>query len=63
MKTISHWIDGRIVESTSGRTAPVFDPATGQQTAEVALGSIAELDAAVAAAKAAFPAWRSSSLS
>ena len=63
MKTISHWIDGRIVESTSGNTSPVYDPATGQQTAEVALASVAELDAAVAAAKAAFPAWRSSSLS
>ena len=63
MKTISHWIDGRIVESTSGNTSPVYDPATGSQTAEVGLASVAELDAAVAAAKAAFPAWRSSSLS
>jgi malonate-semialdehyde dehydrogenase (acetylating)/methylmalonate-semialdehyde dehydrogenase len=41
----------------------VYDPATGQQTAEVGLASVAELDAAVASAKAAFPAWRSASLS
>ena len=63
MKTINHWIDGRIVESTSGTTSPVFNPATGEQTAEVALASVAEVDAAVAAAKAAFPTWRSASLS
>jgi malonate-semialdehyde dehydrogenase (acetylating)/methylmalonate-semialdehyde dehydrogenase len=63
MKTIDHWIDGRAVESTSGATSPVFDPATGEQTAEVGLASVAEVDAAVAAAKAAFPEWRSTSLS
>ena len=63
MKTISHWIDGRIVESTSGNSSPVFDPATGEQTGSVGLASVTEVDAAVAAAKAAFPAWRSSSLS
>jgi malonate-semialdehyde dehydrogenase (acetylating)/methylmalonate-semialdehyde dehydrogenase len=63
MKTIDHWIDGRAVESTSGATSPVFDPATGEQTAEVGLASVAEVDAAVAAAKVAFPEWRSTSLS
>ena len=40
MKTISHWIDGRIVPSTSGNSSPVFDPATGEQTAAVDLASI-----------------------
>jgi malonate-semialdehyde dehydrogenase (acetylating)/methylmalonate-semialdehyde dehydrogenase len=63
MKTISHWIEGRVVESTSGATAPVFDPATGAQTGSLTLASVAEVDAAVASAKAAFPAWRSASLS
>ncbi|HSM67881.1 MAG TPA: CoA-acylating methylmalonate-semialdehyde dehydrogenase [Ilumatobacteraceae bacterium] len=63
MKTISHWIDGRVVESTSANTSPVFDPATGTQTAQVGLASVGEVDAAVAAAKAAFPEWRSTSLS
>jgi malonate-semialdehyde dehydrogenase (acetylating)/methylmalonate-semialdehyde dehydrogenase len=41
----------------------VYDPATGQQSAAVDLASVDEVDAAVAAAKAAFPAWRSTSLS
>ena len=63
MKTINHWIDGRIVESTSGSTSPVFDPASGEQTATVGLATVADVDAAVAAAKAAYPAWRAASLS
>jgi len=60
---ISHWIDGRESAGTSGRTAPVFNPATGQQTAEVDLASAAEVDAVVAKAAAAAREWRSSSLS
>jgi malonate-semialdehyde dehydrogenase (acetylating)/methylmalonate-semialdehyde dehydrogenase len=63
VKRISHWIDGRVVESTSGRSGPVFNPATGEQTGEVDLGTVEEVDAAVAAARAAFPGWRSASLS
>jgi malonate-semialdehyde dehydrogenase (acetylating)/methylmalonate-semialdehyde dehydrogenase len=63
MKRISHWIGGRVVESTSGRSGPVYDPATGQQQATVDFASVAEIDAAVAAAAAAFPAWRATSLS
>jgi malonate-semialdehyde dehydrogenase (acetylating)/methylmalonate-semialdehyde dehydrogenase len=62
MKRISHYIGGRIVEGTSARCGPVFNPATGQQTGEVDFASAAEVDAAVAAAAAAFPAWRSTSL-
>jgi malonate-semialdehyde dehydrogenase (acetylating)/methylmalonate-semialdehyde dehydrogenase len=60
---ISHWINGRPTPGTSGRTYPVFNPATGQQTAEVDLASSAEVDAAVAAAVEAAVAWRSTSLS
>ncbi|MGY1743532.1 MULTISPECIES: CoA-acylating methylmalonate-semialdehyde dehydrogenase [unclassified Blastococcus] len=60
--TIPHWIDGARRESTSGRTAPVTDPATGEVTGQVALASVAEVDAAVAAAAAAYPAWRDTSL-
>ncbi len=48
---------------TSGRTGPVWNPATGEQQAEVDLASVDEVDAAVAAARAAFPAWRATSLS
>src|SRR3954451_17632550 len=60
---VSHWIDGRLVEGTSGRRGPVFNPATGQQEKWVDFASVEEVDAAVAAAAAAFPAWRSTSLS
>ena len=63
MKRISHWIDGRIVEGTSGNTAPVYDPATGEQAAEVDLASVAEVDRAIAVAEAAAPEWRATSLS
>src|SRR4051812_30671669 len=59
---IPHWIDGARREGASGRTAPVTDPATGEVTGEVALASTEEVDAAVASAAAAFPAWRDASL-
>src|SRR6218665_1977585 len=55
MKTIPHLIAARPV--TSAATSPVFNPATGEETARVASGGKAEMDAAVAAAQAAFPAW------
>src|SRR4051794_8148120 len=59
---IPHWIDGARREGSSGRTASVTDPATGQVTGEVALAGVDEVDAAVAAARVAFPAWRDTSL-
>ena len=58
---VSHWIGGRLVAGTSGREGPVYDPATGTLTRHVDLASIEEVGAAVAAAKAAFPGWRSTS--
>jgi len=61
--TIDHWISGQRVAGASGKTGPVFNPATGQQQGEVALASVAEVDKAVAVAKEAFATWRSSSLS
>ncbi len=60
---IGHWIGGEIVLGRSGRSGPVYEPATGRQSAEVAFASPEEVDAAVAAAKEAFPAWRALSLS
>jgi malonate-semialdehyde dehydrogenase (acetylating)/methylmalonate-semialdehyde dehydrogenase len=63
MKRISHWINGSVVAGSSGRTGPVFNPATGERQAEVDFASVEEVDGAVAVAKAAFPAWRSTSLS
>ncbi|MBI3747117.1 MAG: CoA-acylating methylmalonate-semialdehyde dehydrogenase [Chloroflexi bacterium] len=62
-ETVHHWIGGRRVAGTSGRRGSVFDPATGALAREVDFASVAEVDAAVAAAKAAFPAWRATSLS
>jgi malonate-semialdehyde dehydrogenase (acetylating)/methylmalonate-semialdehyde dehydrogenase len=59
---ITHWIDGARVEGTSGRTGPVFNPATGVETGAVDLASVEDVDAAVVSAKAAFPAWRAVSL-
>ena len=57
MKEIGHWINGKHVAGTSGRFADVYNPATGEVQARVALASPADVDAAVSAAHAAFPAW------
>ncbi|MCJ2027969.1 MULTISPECIES: CoA-acylating methylmalonate-semialdehyde dehydrogenase [Methylorubrum] len=54
---INHYIGGRTVAGTSGRSAPVFNPATGEETGRVALADTADVNAAVAAAKAAAPGW------
>jgi malonate-semialdehyde dehydrogenase (acetylating)/methylmalonate-semialdehyde dehydrogenase len=55
-KTIPFFIGGHEVAG-KGRTAPVFNPATGEQTASVSLASTAEVNEAIAIAKKAFPAW------
>ncbi|MCJ1688041.1 CoA-acylating methylmalonate-semialdehyde dehydrogenase [Rathayibacter sp. VKM Ac-2927] len=62
LAVVPHWIDGRESPSASGRTAPVYDPALGVATKEVALADADEIAAAIASAKAAFPAWRDLSL-
>jgi len=63
MNRIGHWINNRVVLGNSGRSGVVFNPATGEEQARVDFASVAELDAAVAASKAALPAWRATSLS
>ena len=63
LERVSHWIGGRRVGGTSGRSGPVCDPARGVVARTVDFASAEEVDAAVAAAKAAFPAWRATSLS
>ncbi|WP_210480947.1 CoA-acylating methylmalonate-semialdehyde dehydrogenase [Naasia sp. SYSU D00948] len=60
--TIPHWIDGAPRDGAGGRFGPVYNPATGRQTARVALASRSEAEEAIATAKAAFPAWRDLSL-
>ncbi|MBX6388123.1 MAG: CoA-acylating methylmalonate-semialdehyde dehydrogenase [Frankia sp.] len=62
MREIGHWIDGTAVAGASGRFGPVWNPATGEHAARVALASVEEVNAAVAAARAAFPAWRATGL-
>ncbi|THD84189.1 CoA-acylating methylmalonate-semialdehyde dehydrogenase [Aliigemmobacter aestuarii] len=57
MKEIGHWINGKLVKGTSGRFADVFNPATGEVQARVALATKAELDQAVADAAEAQKAW------
>ncbi|MBI3286224.1 MAG: CoA-acylating methylmalonate-semialdehyde dehydrogenase [Burkholderiales bacterium] len=54
---IPHYVAGRLLSGSSERRLDVFNPATGQVCAQVALAGAAEVLAAVAAAKAAAPAW------
>ena len=58
MKRIEHWIGGAETAGSSTRTAPVWDPATGRQQAEVVLAEPADVDAAVQAGRKAFDEWR-----
>ncbi len=62
-KRIHHWIAGKLQPSTSGRSAPVWNPATGEVQAQVDLASVEEINQAIATAKAASVAWRSTPLS
>src|SRR3954471_1100122 len=59
---ITHWTNGSQTHGESGRTSPVFNPATGVQTAEADLASRAEVEAAVVQATEAAHSWRSASL-
>jgi len=57
MTEIAHFIDNQQAPGSSGRSQPVFNPATGQPCGTVALASSEEVDEAVAAAHAAWPNW------
>ena len=54
---VGHFINGSLVAGSSGRVQPVFNPAKGTVARQVSLASAAEVSTAVAAAKAAWPAW------
>ncbi|MBI4194300.1 MAG: CoA-acylating methylmalonate-semialdehyde dehydrogenase [Betaproteobacteria bacterium] len=58
METVSLWVNGKRMDAASGRCGEVTNPATGAVTRRVPFCNRADIDAAVAAAKAAFPAWR-----
>lgn len=57
MNEIGHFLDGANVPGTSGRTSDVYNPATGEVQAKVALASTDEVDAAIAAAAVAQVDW------
>ena len=59
---VAHYVGGKEFKGTSKRTGPVYDPALGVVTKEVALASSEDVAAAIQVAKAAFPAWRDLSL-
>ena len=63
MRTIEHWIGGKLTAGSSTRTAEVFNPATGQAQANVVLASEADVAEAVSTARAAFEEWSQASLS
>src|SRR5690349_2610650 len=63
VRTVSHWIGGKLVASESGRSGVVWNPATGETQAKVAFANAAEVDQAVEAAKQAFVEWRGTALS
>lgn len=62
MSVVQHWVGGAAFAGASTRTAPVYNPATGVTQREVLLATTADVDHAVATAKAAFPAWSGTSV-
>jgi malonate-semialdehyde dehydrogenase (acetylating) / methylmalonate-semialdehyde dehydrogenase len=63
LERVNHWINGARFAGTSGRTGPVYNPATGELARQVDFASADDVDTAVRAAHAAFPAWRATSIS
>ncbi|WP_166878070.1 CoA-acylating methylmalonate-semialdehyde dehydrogenase [Salinibacterium sp. ZJ450] len=62
-KTVEHWVRGASFTGESTRTGPVYNPAAGVVSREVRFATSADVDAAVQAAKAAFPDWSGTSWS
>jgi malonate-semialdehyde dehydrogenase (acetylating)/methylmalonate-semialdehyde dehydrogenase len=63
LKTVSHWIGGKLVSSKSGRSGVIWNPATGEAQSHVDFASVQDVDEAVANAQNAYPAWRAMPLS
>ena len=57
MKTISHFIDGKIYSDSKSRKGPIFNPAIGEQIAEVELGTKATVEKAIESSSKAFITW------
>jgi malonate-semialdehyde dehydrogenase (acetylating)/methylmalonate-semialdehyde dehydrogenase len=63
IKSVNHWIGGKVVASSSGHSGTVWNPATGEVQAKVDFASVEEVDQAVNVAKRAFADWRATALS
>jgi malonate-semialdehyde dehydrogenase (acetylating)/methylmalonate-semialdehyde dehydrogenase len=63
VRTLKHWIGGTTTAGTSTRTAPIWNPATGEQSRQVVLGSAQDVDDAVRSGLEAFGDWSQASLS
>jgi aminomuconate-semialdehyde/2-hydroxymuconate-6-semialdehyde dehydrogenase len=57
LEPLAHWISGQEMPAASGKTLEVFEPATGEAYATIPDGDAADVERAVAAARAVFPAW------
>src|SRR6202453_1006850 len=57
LREVHHWVNGRTSTGSSGRFGDVYNPASGEVQARVALATVAEVNSAVAAAATAFPEW------
>ena len=62
MSVVQHWVGGAAFAGASTRTAPVYNPATGEAQRQVALATTADVDHAVQVAKAAFAGWSNTSI-
>jgi malonate-semialdehyde dehydrogenase (acetylating)/methylmalonate-semialdehyde dehydrogenase len=63
VRTIEHWIGGKATSAASTRTSPVWNPASGQQQAQVVLATTSDVDEAVSIASVALEEWSQASLS
>ena len=55
--TINHFIQGKVYQNPQNQFQDIFNPATGEVAGKAALANKADVDKAIAAAKAAFPQW------
>jgi malonate-semialdehyde dehydrogenase (acetylating)/methylmalonate-semialdehyde dehydrogenase len=63
VRTLEHWIGGTTTSGTSTRTAPIWNPAEGERSGQVVLGSAQDVDSAVRSSREAFEDWSQASLS
>jgi malonate-semialdehyde dehydrogenase (acetylating)/methylmalonate-semialdehyde dehydrogenase len=63
VRTLKHWIGGTTTAGTSTRTAPIWNPAKGEQSGQVVLGNAQDVDDAVRSGLEAFQDWSQASLS